>query len=218
MVTFTVPAELRACFIAEPKLAYDGLMKASAEALKDLIANKHNGAQAGFISVLHTWGRQIQHHPHVHCIVPAVAFDAREHKVKKPKQANAFFVHFARYVQRSAITPKRLLGYTRDGKVRVSWTNSNTGKKGVMTLTPHEFIRRWLLHVLPKGFIRVRHNGFLSPAAKKTRLFIRALLGEIGEPETELPGFLSQLHKCCECGCELRLVKTFKPIRPPPWI
>ena len=275
MLTFTIPAELRSCFIAQPKLAYDGLMKASAEALKNLIASKYKGAQAGFINVLHTWGRQIQHHPHVHCIVPAVVFDADKQDILKPKKADSFFVHFkplaqhfrslmrkmlldiehntgfrmskearialspatnwnvqvkpvgegkaalrylARYVQRSAFDPKRLLGYDKEGNVRIRWTHSNTGKKGVMTLTPHELIRRWLLHVLPKGLMRVRHYGYLSPAAVKTRLLIRALLGEIGEPEIEMPDFLNEAHKCSACGCELKLVHTFKRIRPPPWI
>ena len=60
--------------------------------------------------------------------------------------------------------------YDKEGNVRIRWTHSNTGKKGVMTLTPHELIRRWLLHVLPKGLMRVRHYGYLSPAAVKTRL------------------------------------------------
>lgn len=275
MITFTVPAELRACFLVEPKLAYDGLMKASANALKDVVATKYKGATAGFISVLHTWGRKIQHHPHVHCIVPAVAFDPVKEDIIKSKKESKFLIHFkplaqrfrtlmremlqeiekstdfklskearialsptttwnvqvkavsegktalrylARYVRRSAFSPKRLLGYDENGSVRVSWTDSNTGKKSVMILHPHELIRRWLIHVLPKGLIRVRHYGFLSPAAKETRLLIRALLGEIGEPEVQIPDFLNQPHKCCECGCELTLIKTFKRIRPPPWI
>lgn len=275
MVTFTVPAELRASFLAHPRLAYDGLMKASAEALKNVIATKYNNAIAGFISVLHTWGRQIQHHPHVHSIVPAVAFNIGKSEVLTSNQTTTFLVHYkplaqrfrtlmramlqeiqkqtdfrlskearialsgetswnvqvkpvgegkaalrylARYVQRSAFSPQRLLGYDAKGNVRVSWTDSNTGRKSVMSLHPHEFIRRWLIHVLPKGLMRVRHYGFLSPAAKKTRLIIRALLGELGEPDIEIPDFLNKPHQCSECGCELTLVKTLKRIRPPPWI
>ena len=56
-----------------------------------------------------------------------------------------------------------------------------------MDLHPHEFIRRWLLHVLPKGLTRIRHYGYPGSAARKTRLYIRALLGELGEPAPKLP-------------------------------
>ena len=73
MVTFTVPAELREVCLRHPKELYDTLLRESAAALADVVATRHRGGRIGCVSVLHTWGRQMQHHPHVHCIVPAVA-------------------------------------------------------------------------------------------------------------------------------------------------
>jgi hypothetical protein len=213
-------------------------------------------------------GRQIQHHPHIHLIVPAVAFHADTGELIHPA-TDDFLVHFlplaarfrsllhtalqdehpeinqnltpaqrhvlspakqwnvrlqpagrghsalrylARYVQRSAFGAKRLLGYDQHGNVRVSWTSSDTGRTAVMTLTPHEFIRRWLLHVLPKGFTRVRHYGFLSPAARRTRLFIRLKLGELGEPAPQLPEPKAFICDCC--GGALTFLCEIAPIRP----
>ena len=82
-----------------------------------------------------------------------------------------------------------------------------------MTLHPHEFIRRWLLHVLPKGFPRVRHYGFLSPAAGKSRLRVRALLGESGEPLPQLPEH--EPFACPHCGGELTFLRDIAPVRIP---
>jgi hypothetical protein len=274
MVTFTIPAELRPLCQALPAILYDLILRESAGALSDVISTKYQGARSGFTSVLHTWGRQIQHHPHVHLIVPAAAFRPDTGQLIQPKK-DTFLVHYqplaerfrsrlhsalkdhqpeiyqqltsiqrhvlspaktwnvqlqpvgrgksalrylARYVQRSAFSAKRLLGYDRHGNVRLRWTCSTTNRTSVMTLHPHEFIRRWLLHVLPKGFTRVRHYGFLSPAARKTRLLIRLKLGELGEPTPLLPEVIP--FTCDHCGGELTFLREIAPIRfmrgPPP--
>ena len=122
--------------------------------------------------------------------------------------------YLARYVQRSAFSPKRLIGYDKSGDVLLRWTCSNTG---VLTLSPHEFIRRWLLHVLPKGFTRIRHYGFLSPAAKKTRLRVRLMLGEGTEPLPKLPE--PKPFTCEHCGGALTFLREIAPtqyMRGPP--
>jgi hypothetical protein len=269
MVTFTLASELRPLCLAHPKLFYDLMLRESAATLSDVIATKTKAARVGFTSVLHTWGRQMQHHPHVHLIVPAVALDATgEGLIHPPK--DSFLVHFhpladrfrsrlqlalkdrhpdiyatlscdarrvlspatrwnvqlqpvgrgrsalrylARYVQRSAFHPKRLLGYDPDGNVLLRWTSTDTGKTGVMRLHPHEFIRRWLLHVLPKGFTRVRHYGFLSSAARKTRLRVRLLLGEPGEPDVRLPE--PNALRCGHCGGSLTFIRELRRACPP---
>ena len=108
---------------------------------------------------------------------------------------------------------KRLLGYDKNGDVRVSWTDSGSGKTGVMALHPHELIRRWLLHVLPKGLPRIRHYGFLSPAAGKSRLRVRAMLGEFDEPLPELPAL--EPFACPHCGGELTFLRDIAPVRIP---
>lgn len=267
MVTFTLPAELRPLCHCHPDILYDLILRESAAALSDIIATKHHGARSGFTGVLHTWGRKIQHHPHVHIIAPAVGFRTDTGETVHPNSDN-FLVHYrplaarfrsrlhsaikdrhpeiyqtltptqrhvltpaktwnvqlqpvgrgkaalrylARYVQRSAFHAKRLLGYDRHGNVRLRWTCSTTGRTRVMTLHPREFIRRWLIHVLPKGFTRVRHYGFLSSAARKTRLLIRLKLGELGEPVPELPEAIP--FTCGHCGGELTFLREIKPIR-----
>lgn len=278
MVTFTIPSELRSLCAKYPKELYDLMMRESAGALTDVIATKLKvpGARIGFTSVLHTWGREMQRHPHVHVIIPAVAFDEKKNKLIYPKKSDQFLVHYqplaarfrsrmeralreehrelyrdltpeqvralnplkqwnvhlqavgrgqtalrylARYVQRSSFHPSRLLGYDAKGRVLLACT-STKGIKSVLRLPPHEFIRRWLQHVLPKGFARIPHYGFASSAAVKTRLRVRAHRGEIGEPLPQLPELPAF---CCEaCGGELvflrelpRLQKVY-PRRGPP--
>lgn len=71
LVTFTVPHELRPVFAARPEAMHAALFRESAVTLQQVAAEwRMLGAELGFVGVLHTWGRQLQHHPHVHYIVP----------------------------------------------------------------------------------------------------------------------------------------------------
>lgn len=88
LVTFTVPEELRGAFAARPEIMHAMLFRESAGALQQVAADRRLlGAELGFVGVLHTWGRQLQRHPHVHYIVPGggLSFDgtrwvsARQH-------------------------------------------------------------------------------------------------------------------------------------------
>lgn len=88
----------------------------------------------------------------------------------------------ARYARPSASSAKRVIGCDKRGNILLRWTSGSTGKTAVLALYPHEFIRRWLLHVLPKGLTKVSDYGYLASAARNTRLRVRALLGESGEP------------------------------------
>jgi hypothetical protein len=72
LITFTVPEGLRDWMRSHQKLGYSLLLKESAGTLQDVASkDKYLGAELGILSVLHTWGRQLQFHPHVHCVVPA---------------------------------------------------------------------------------------------------------------------------------------------------
>ena len=273
MVTFTLPEELRSLCLRHPEALYPLLLRQSAAALQDVCATKHHGAKLGFTSVLHTWGRQIQHHPHVHLIVPGVAFHPKLQTLTHPAREK-FLIHYqplaarfrsrlhtalkddhpelyqnltpaqrhvlspaktwnvqlqhagsgrtalrylARYVQRSAFAASRLLGYDAQGNVLLRWTSSATSETAVMALHPHEFIRRWLLHVLPKGLTRIRHYGYLGSAARKTRLRIRAMLGSIGEPAPKLPEPVPFTCQCCGGVLTfLREIAPFRLLRAPP--
>jgi hypothetical protein len=70
-VVFTVPEEVARIALQNKKVVYGILFAASAKALQDIAADpRHLGAAIGFLSVLHTWGQTLHHHPHVHCVVP----------------------------------------------------------------------------------------------------------------------------------------------------
>lgn len=87
--------------------------------------------------------------------------------------------YLARYSHRIAISDRRILSIA-DGEVDVSYKDYTDAKRWkVLTLTGEELIRRFLLHVLPKGLMRIRHYGFLANRCRKARLAqIRALLGK----------------------------------------
>ena len=71
-VVFTLPHQLAPLVLHNKKTLYGLLFRASAVALLEIAAEpKHLGADIGFLSVLHTWGQTLQHHPHVHCVIPA---------------------------------------------------------------------------------------------------------------------------------------------------
>ena len=70
-VVFTLPQELSLLALQNKKIVYGLLFRASAETLLEVAADpRHLGAELGFLSVLHTWGQNLLHHPHVHCVIP----------------------------------------------------------------------------------------------------------------------------------------------------
>src|SRR5476649_802604 len=71
-VVFTVPAQVAEIAFQNKRVVYDILFRATADALRTVAADpRHLGAEIGAVAVLHTWGQTMQHHPHLHCIVPA---------------------------------------------------------------------------------------------------------------------------------------------------
>lgn len=273
LITFTIPDTLRPFCKQHPGIAYDLIMRESAGALQDIAQTKLR-ARLGFTGVFHSWGRQGQHHPHAHIIVPAVGFDEITREVRLPKKAafllwhqalaarfrNRFEIalkqhhpelhralspearrslgppvdwvvdckhvghgrhalrYLARYVFKTAFSSSRILGYTPDGRIKISYQDSTTKQWGVARLKIDTFLQRFLTHVLPKGFVRVRHFGWLSGAARRTRLLVRALLcGEIGEPAPKLP---ETPKPCCpNCGALMTCISTLAPLhfkRGPP--
>jgi Transposase zinc-binding domain/Putative transposase len=70
-VVFTLPAALGPIALQNPREVYGILFRAAAETLQQIAADpKHLGAEIGFLAILHTWGQNLEHHPHVHCVVP----------------------------------------------------------------------------------------------------------------------------------------------------
>jgi hypothetical protein len=71
-VVFTIPHELAWLALQNKKVVFDLLFRASSATLLEIAADpRHLGAEIGFLSVLHTWGQNLQIHPHIHCVIPA---------------------------------------------------------------------------------------------------------------------------------------------------
>jgi hypothetical protein len=206
----TVPAELRDTFRRHQKLMYGLLMRASAEAVRELCADKrHLGALPGILSVLHTWNGDLHYHPHAHLLITGggVSSDG-EHwepargtflvpvkvlsrkiaakfrdalKKENPKvfasvSADAwrrewvtFCKHYgcgndavldylSRYVFRTAISNARILGMD-DTHVTFRWKDRSNDTWRTLRLPGVEFLRRFLQHVLPRGFHKCRYYG-----------------------------------------------------------
>ena len=245
-VVFTVPEEIAAIAYQNKKVVYGILFRATAETLRTIAADpKHLGAEIGFLAVLHTWGQNLLHHPHLHCVVPGggispdgkrwiacrpgfflpvrvlsrlfcrlfleylqAAFDQGKlqffsslERLRDPKAFAEYLAplrqaewivyakppfggpqrvldYLGRYTHRVAISNNRLLNI-EDGKVTFRWKDyRDHDRPKTMTLEAHEFIRRFLLHVLPDGFQRIRHYGFLAPRYRQSKLALcRQLLG-----------------------------------------
>jgi hypothetical protein len=215
MLTFTIPETLRSFLRAHQRFGYGALFESSAGAIKALVANPRwiGGDQAGFFGVLHTWGRQLQYHPHIHYVVPGGALGSKDgcwhaakpsfflpvralSKVFRGKfkaameqaellshipaevwrqdwnvncqavpNAEASIAYLAPYVFKVAIADHRIL-HVEDGRVSFRYRKSGSHRPRTMTVDALEFIRRFLQHVLPTGFMKVRYYGFLSPTAK----------------------------------------------------
>lgn len=143
----------------------------------------------------------------------------------------AVLAYLARYTHRVAISNHRLVSLD-DHAVRFRWKDYRTAdaatgavKIKTMALSPNEFIRRFLLHVLPAGFHRIRHYGFLAkgvqaPALDQLRSLITAQADEpaASPPEPEAPAAEpppAEPRACPCCGGVLRLVEVFSRGQPP---
>ena len=95
--------------------------------------------------------------------------------------------YLARYTHKAAISNHRLVDLT-DGRVRFRWKDyAHGGRQGIMTLDSVEFVRRFLMHVLPSGFVRVRHYGLLANRHRQEKLArCRELLGMAATTPTDV--------------------------------
>jgi hypothetical protein len=137
---------------------------------------------------------------------------------KKPFGGPAqVLAYLGRYIHRVAIANNRIQACD-DEHVAFAWKDyRDRGSVKTMRLTPGEFIRRFLLHVLPDGFHRIRHFGFLANGHRTEKLALsRALLNNRGEPPTQAREEPSGTHPdegardhrqpCPECGGSVRIV------------
>jgi len=126
--------------------------------------------------------------------------------------------YLGRYTHRVAISNQRLVAL-KDGKVSFLWKDYAHGyRKRVMTLSAVEFLRRFLMHLLPKGFVRIRHYGFLANRHRRERLELcRRLLAVERPAVAEGPAPEATRPPCPACGhATMRIVLRFEAGHPPP--
>jgi hypothetical protein len=287
-VVFTLPAAIADIAYQNKAVIYDLLFKASSETMLTIAADrKHLGARIGILSVLHTWGSALTHHPHVHMIVPGGGFclDGKRwiscrpgfflpvrvlsrlfrrlflqklttahqagelqffngHAPLGDPQAFAAFLaplrntewvvyskrpfggpkevlrYLARYTHRVAISNRRLIACDEKG-VTFKWKDyriEGPDRYKVMTLATHEFIRRFLIHVLPAGFHRIRYYGLLASGKRAENIArarellmppiipvdaIKAISANATEPQTPE-------HRCPCCGGRMIVIERFE--------
>jgi len=148
---------------------------------------------AGFLRVLHQ---------HQWVVYPKKPFGGPEHVLH----------YLARYTHRVAISNHRLLAMA-DGKVTFRWKDyAHGGKQRKMTLTAEEFLRRFLLHVLPKGLVRIRHYGWMANRLRRERAALcRQLLGASTVGSMPCTSDEPCTRKCPVCGGAVEVIERIVP-------
>lgn len=298
-LVFTLPKQIADIAHQNKREIYNLLMRASADTVIKIAADpKHLGARAGMISVLHTWGSAMTHHPHVHMIVPGGGLSpdgakwiacrknfflsvrvlsrlyrrlileglTKLHKAGKLRffgdhadltdkatfnaclqplrkidwvvyakepfaGPKAVLAYLSRYTHRIAISNSRLIHFDERSvtfKVK-DYRLKGADRHTTMTLAASEFIRRFLIHVLPKGQHRIRHYGFFGNGNRVANIArIRQLLGaktpdqrpddDDSHGNSDDPPRVLALPCPC-CGGQLIIVETITPAqhsRAPP--
>jgi Putative transposase len=286
---FSLPGQIADIAYQNKAVIYDLLLTISAETLLTIAADPQRlGARIGILSVLHTWGSALTHHPHVHMIVPGGGFslDGKRWISCRPRyllpvevlsalfrrlllekllaahaagklqffgkhaqlsNAKAFAAYLrplrnsdwvvyckepfggpeevlrylARYTHRVAISNRRLIACDAKG-VTFKWKDyriEGPERYKIMTLATNEFIRRFLMHVLPAGFHRIRYYGLLANGKRAENVArarellappiipvdaIKAIGSSAAEPQTAN-------HSCPCCGGRMIIIESFEP-------
>ena len=134
----------------------------------------------------------------------------------------AVLAYLSRYTHRVAISNRRLIAFDDRGVTfrYKDYRRDGSERQRVMTLSTDEFIRRFLLHVLPRGFHRIRHYGLLAASSRKASLALaRQLLDVAPEPDDPLEDPEDYRPSCPCCGGRMIIIETFerwRQPRPPP--
>ena len=131
----------------------------------------------------------------------------------------AVLAYLSRYTHRAAISNRRLIRFDEDGVTfrYKDYRRPGAERQQVMTIATDEFIRRFLLHVLPRGFHRIRHYGLLAGSARKASLALARELLNVAAPSdgdtTEEPDDFRPPCPCC--GGRMIIIETFERWRQP---
>ncbi len=127
---------------------------------------------------------------------------------------NSALKYLAPYIYRVAITNNRI-EKLENGQVSFRFKNRDTNQWKTATVPALEFIHRFLQHVLPKNFVKIRYYGFLSPSRRNLLDVVKYLLGDIGKPNAT--STIDERYICPHCGTRLRWIKSLpKSTRAPP--
>ena len=131
----------------------------------------------------------------------------------------AVLAYLSRYTHRVAISNRRLIAFDQDGVTfrYKDYRRDGADRQQVMTLAVDEFIRRFLIHVLPRGFHRIRHYGLLAGSARKASLALaRKLLDVAAPPDHDTPGEPEDYRPPCPCcGGRMIVIETFERWKQP---
>ncbi|MCK4898992.1 MAG: IS91 family transposase [Anaerolineales bacterium] len=267
MFTFTLPAPLRKVARSNQSTFYNLLFRSSAAATQHLAGDpRFVGGQIGMLGALHTWGRNLAYHPHVHYLVPAGGmapdgqywlpggenfllpvkalskifrarfrdallktdfFDDIPKAVWKQDwvvhcklvgDGRAAMKYLSAYIFRVAINNYRILKL-EDSKVTFRYKDTETGKTRLCTLPAEEFIRRFLQHVLPCGFVKVRYYGLFSPSHRSKLAALHQQLGsappdtlpEDVENQDQTSSSLNNTVPCPTCGRAMQRLQSIQP-------
>jgi len=126
----------------------------------------------------------------------------------------AVLAYLSRYTHRVAISNSRLIAFDQDGVTfrYKDYRRTGTDRQQVMALVADEFIRRFLIHVLPRGFHRIRHYALLAGAARKASLALaRELLDVASPPDVDTPCEPDDYRPPCPCcGGRMIIIETFE--------
>jgi hypothetical protein len=270
--TFTLPEAFRSIFRSHQKLCYALFFETSAQALKEVAANKRFvGGEIGFFGVLQTWTSELFYHPHIHYIVPGVGLSRNRRNWIKIKN-KLFLLHvtplglrfkslfqqalkkhpelylqvpgrvwnqnwvvhcepsgygreviqyLAPYIFRTAMTDQRQLTLHDDATVSFQYKDNDTKRRKTCRLEVMELFRRYLQHVLPSGFVKIRYFGLMG--ANQGHLLKQLkwlILKSISQKEQAC--FLAIVFKtrdkqmrCKCCGSSLVLYEILQPSRGP---
>ncbi len=263
MTTFTVPEQLRQFIRKNQRVAYSALFKASSETIKKLAPDEKyiGGDLPGFLGVLHTWGRTLEYHPHIHYIVPGGALSTTDglwhpsridfflpvkalSKIYKAKfrdamkdadlfdqippevwlidwnvnsqaigSSEASLKYLAPYVFKVAISNSRIIK-VENNTVFFQYRKPHSQRPRTMALDSMEFIRRFLQHVLPTGFMKIRYYGFMNPNCSIPFEKITTLIQMAYAFVLEMPNYPESPLKtliCPNCGGTLQYLGSFLP-------
>jgi Transposase zinc-binding domain/Putative transposase len=159
-----LPQELHELVRRHQQDLYDMVLRAAAQARSNLAMDPHDvGGLIGVLCILHTWTRTLTYHPHVHCLVPAGGVSADRTEWRLARTSYLVPVHALAKLFRGL-----LLALVRQERpdliICFRYQDAQDQHWKTMTLPAHEFIRRFLQHVLPQGFHKVRYYWLWSPS------------------------------------------------------